>query len=68
MGFFGVIQPGAELATIFSNHEFVMRYYVNSYFADFVAQKNPYFLKSPGMQGDWCSKTILMGAKTDENL
>jgi hypothetical protein len=68
MGFFGVIQPGADLTAIFSNHDFVMRYYVNSYFADFVAQKNPYFFDSGGKQGDWCSKTILMGARTDEDL
>jgi hypothetical protein len=68
MGFFGVTQPGAELATILSNHDFAMRYYVNSYFADFVAQKNPHFYTFPGKQGDWCSKTILMGAKTDEDL
>jgi hypothetical protein len=66
MGLFGVIQPAAN-STIM-NHEFVMRYYNTSYFADFVAQKNPYFFNSPGKQGDWCSKTILMGAKTDENL
>jgi hypothetical protein len=68
MGYLGIIQPAANYTLSFRNHGYVMRYYVTSYTTDFIAQKNPYAYVFPGKQGDWCNKTVIMGARTDEDL
>ncbi len=68
MGYLGIIQPAANYSYSFGNHAFVMWYYVTSYTTDFVAHKYPYYYAFPGKQGDWCNKTVIMGARTDEDL